>query len=116
MANVAPKASAVNAPQSMRVKDRWVNWRYDQKKGGKKTKVPCDATGKKVDGTKGPDADYRITWCERLGCIFDESWTIRTAPSQDAPPAAPPAPLRIDPAPASGSCGGADCSPAAADL
>jgi hypothetical protein len=56
MANVAPKVSPVNAPQSMRLNDRWLNWRYEQKKGGKKTKVPCDATGKKVDGTKGPDA------------------------------------------------------------
>jgi len=59
---------------------------------------------------------YRITWCESMSCIFDESWTIRTAPSHNVPPAAPPAPLRIDPAPASGSCGGADCLPAAVEL
>ena len=57
---------------------------------------------------------YRITWCESQACIFDESWTIRTAPS--LPQAAPPAQLRIEEAPASGRCAGADCSPSAADL
>lgn len=53
---------------------------------------------------------HRITWCESMNCVFDESWIIRTSLPQE-PRSAPAGLPGGEEDQAAGGCAAADCSP-----